>query len=299
MNNRHITPKLKIYGLLSLYMASLLWGSAYIAQKILVDFGIPPFYMVGFRMSFTLIMIGFIYKQKISKITLIRGMIMGFILFLVFSLQTYGLRYLDSSVSSFISSLNLVLIPIINTILFKYHFTFINMISILIALVGVYFFNITEDMVFEWNIGMLLTLLCALVIAFQLVYANYFLIDENPQQLATLQNLFCGLFAFIFAFIFEGFDQFPMIWSTKAILAILYLGIVASVLCFNLLAIGQKYIKDLVKVGLILALQPLFTVLIAIPLLGEELNTFKIIGMLCIIGGIILDEVFSSKLSNP
>lgn len=283
-------------GTIAIYLASFFWGSAFVAQKILVDAGIPPFYMVGLRMSFTIILILFILKKQMKLSTIKRSAMMGFVIFLVFSLQTYGLKTLDSSVSSFITSLNLVLIPIINRIFFRSIITIPNIVSIFIALVGVYFFNITDNFVFVLNIGMILTLMCAVMCAVQLVYNSHFLKDEDPIQFTTMQNLFCGVYAFIFAFFFEGgISGFPRNWDRSSLFSIIYLGLIASVSCFLLLAIGQKKVCNIVKVGLIMAMQPLFTTIMAVLLLGEQLTLFKIIGMFCIVFAIGIDEYSMMK----
>ena len=42
---------------------------------------------------------------------------------------------------------------------------------------------------------------------------------------------------------------------------------------------GQKLIKDPVKTGLILALEPFWATLIAIPIFGETFSTYKIVGI--------------------
>ncbi|MGL4676654.1 MAG: DMT family transporter [Brevinema sp.] len=280
-------------GLGVLYLASFFWGSAFVAQKILVDAGISPFYMIGIRMLFSLLLVGFIRKIPIAPKTIKKSLVMGFIIFLVFALQTYGLKTIESSVSSFITSLNLVLIPFFNFILYRSKILISNIISIFIALIGVYFFNLSDSFHFIWSIGMILTLFCAVFCAIQLVVGNQLIKGEHPFQMAVFQNIFCSLYAFIFALLFR--EPFPTNWNSSTIFALSYLGVIASSLCFVLLSIGQHYIKDVVKVALIMSLQPIFTIIIAIFLLGEQLTFFKIIGIVCVIVAIFIDEYFSSS----
>ncbi|MGL5955429.1 MAG: DMT family transporter [Brevinema sp.] len=275
-------------GLGVLYLASFFWGSAFVAQKILVDAGISPFYMIGIRTLFSLLLIFLIIKMPIALRTVKKSSIMGFLVFLVFATQTYGLKTLDSSVSAFITSLNLVLIPFFNSMMYRSKILISNIISIFIALIGVYFFNLSDNFQFVWNIGMLLTVFCAIFCAIQLVVGNQLIKGENPLQMAVFQNIFCSLYAFIFVFLLR--EPFPSNWNTINIIALCYLGLIATALCFLLLAVGQHYIKDVVKVGLIMSLQPIFTIIIAIPLLGEQITLFKIIGILCVITAIFIDE---------
>lgn len=278
----------KIIGTIVLYIASFCWGSAFIAQKILVDLGIPPFFTIGLRFSIAILLLFFIDFKKISKYTIYHGIILGIMIFLVFSLQTYGLKTIDSSVSAFITGLNLVFIPIIGIILFKHKINVIHIIAVCISLLGTYFFNIREGTFFIWNTGVFLTLLCAIGVAFQLSYGNIFYKEEKyPFYLVIIQNATCSIIAFIFGFFLESF---PLQWTMPAILSLIYLALIASLLAYGLLAIGQKLEDNIIKVGIILAMQPLFTVFISVFFFGEMLTIYKTLGIICIVFAIMLTE---------
>lgn len=278
----------KLIGTVVLYIASFCWGSAFIAQKILVDLGIPPFFTIGLRFSIAILLLFFIDFKKINKYTIYHGIILGIMIFLVFSLQTYGLKTIDSSVSAFITGLNLVFIPIISVILFKHKINMIHIIAVFISLLGTYFFNIREGTLFMWNTGVFLTLLCAVGVAFQLSYGNIFYKEEQyPFYLVIIQNATCSVIAFIFGFFLESF---PLGWTMPAILSLIYLALIASLLAYGLLAIGQKLEDNIIKVGIILAMQPLFTVVISVFFFGETLTIYKVFGIICIVFAILLTE---------
>lgn len=278
----------KLIGTVVLYIASFCWGSAFIAQKILVDLGIPPFFTIGLRFSIAILLLFFIDFKKINKYTIYHGIILGIMIFLVFSLQTYGLKTIDSSVSAFITGLNLVFIPIISVILFKHKINMIHIIAVFISLLGTYFFNIREGTLFMWNTGVFLTLLCAVGVAFQLSYGNIFYKEEQyPFYLVIIQNATCSVIAFIFGFFLESF---PLGWTMPAILSLIYLALIASLLAYGLLAIGQKLEDNIIKVGIILAMQPLFTVVISVFFFGETLTIYKVFGIICIVFAIMLTE---------
>jgi len=57
----------------------------------------------------------------------------------------------------------------------------------------------------------------------------------------------------------------------------------------------QKIIQSPIKAGLILSLEPLCATLIAIPVLGEVLSVYKLIGIFIIIIAILLCEWQSYK----
>ncbi|SFB89082.1 EamA domain-containing membrane protein RarD [Brevinema andersonii] len=278
----------KLIGTIVLYIASFCWGSAFIAQKILVDLSVPPFFTIGLRFSIAILLLFFIDFKKISKYTIYHGIVLGIMIFLVFSLQTYGLKTIDSSVSAFITGLNLVFIPIISIILFKHKINMIHIIAVCISLLGTYFFNIREGTLFIWNTGVFLTLLCAIGVAFQLSYGNIFYKEEKyPFYLVIIQNATCSVIAFIFGFFLESF---PQQWTMPAIFSLIYLALIASLLAYGLLAIGQKLEDNIIKVGIILAMQPLFTVFISVFFFGEMLTIYKMLGIICIVFAIMLTE---------
>lgn len=278
----------KLIGTIVLYIASFCWGSAFIAQKILVDLGIPPFFTIGLRFSIAILLLFFIDLKKINKNTIYHGIILGIMIFLVFSLQTYGLKTIDSSVSAFITGLNLVFIPIISVILFKHKINMIHIVAVFISLLGTYFFNIREGTLFIWNTGVFLTLLCAVGVAFQLSYGDIFYKEEQyPFYLVIIQNATCSVIAFIFGFFLESF---PLEWTMPAILSLIYLALIASLLAYGLLAIGQKLEDNIIKVGVILAMQPLFTVVISVFFFDEILTIYKALGIICIVFAIMLTE---------
>ena len=92
-----------------------------------------------------------------------------------------------------------------------------------------------------------------------------------------IQNATCSIIAFIFGFFLESF---PLQWTMPAILSLIYLALIASLLAYGLLAIGQKLEDNIIKVGIILAMQPLFTVFISVFFFGEMLTIYKTLGII-------------------
>ena len=289
------------YGTISVLLATMLWGSTFLFQKMLLDSNIPPFYMIGLRFSFVIVLL---FKYKIhtfSAETWRKGIVMGLALFAAFGFQTVGLTQIDVSVSAFLTGLTVVLTPIINHLIFKSGITFINIICVILALGGVYLFNINPGVGFEWSMGSILTLLCAVCFSIHVVLSSHFLKKEDPLELNVVQNIVCAIAGFGTALV--AGESFPTVWSTSSILGLLYLGLIGSVLCYSLQAWGQKLIKNVVKVGLILTMEPIFATGLAVIFGGEVLTHYKIIGMIVItsclfiseLQGLIYEKIFNKK----
>lgn len=277
-----------------LYLTALLWGSTFMFQKLLLGAGIPPFYMVALRFSFVLVTLVKIRPQNISRQTWVRGGFMGLLLFVAFVSQTIGLKTLDSSASAFLTSLLLVFVPIFSHLLDRSPISLVNALAILVALCGVYFFNLTDGMKFVWNIGTIVTLFCAVVFAVHLIVTARFVRLSSPMELNVVQNMVCALLGYTCA-IFFAKEEFPRVWNPLSIGAIMYLGLIGSLLCYGLQSLGQKMVKSVIKVSLILSLEPIFAVLIGAPLLKEKIGPLQFSGMALIFAAVLLSEWQSSR----
>ena len=287
-------------GTLLLHMVAFLWGFSFIPQKMLVTAGFPPFYTIALRFSFIFLLFIFFRKQiKITKNTLLYGFTLGSMLLFAFATQTIGLQNLDASISAFLTSSSIVAIPILGAIFFKKAITKYNVFAIICTMIGVFIFNFQKGVSFAWSPSILITLLCSLGFTFHIVFSNYFLEKgESPVTLHFLQSMFVSILAWIFAL---GFETFPTTWNSTTILAILYLGIFASLINYGIQLLGQDLTKDPLKAGLIISLEPAWAFIFAIVTLGETLSIHKMLGILFISCGIIFCEweaIKKSQLKN-
>lgn len=284
MNNK----KNLFLGTLLLNITAFLWGTSFIPQKYLITVGIPPFYMIAFRFSLISLLFFFIRRHRISRRTFLHGMFLGFLLFIAFSTQTYGLKNLDISVSAFLTSMSIVFIPIFNFFLFKKRITKFHILAIIVALIGAFMFNYKKDVIFAWSPSIILTLICSVAFTLHIIYSGVFIEKgESALNLHFFQCVFTALFSLI-AGVFT--ETLPKNWTSTSIFAILYLGIVASILCYGLQIFGQKLIKSPLKAGLIISLEPAWAFVLSIFIFGEIITIPKMIGINFIALGIILCE---------
>jgi len=77
--------------------------------------------------------------------------------------------------------------------------------------------------------------------------------------------------------------------NTQAIIGILYGALSSSTLAYLCYDIGVKYLKAS-EIGIFSYIDPIITILIAIPLLGETITNLYVIGTLTVFAGIIIAE---------
>ncbi|MGL5956021.1 MAG: DMT family transporter [Brevinema sp.] len=286
MKKNQINPEL--VGTLCMYGAVIIWGGTYFFQKFLLMGNVPVFYLIGIRFSFVILLFFKCNPFKIPKSTWISGGLTGVFLFLAFASQNYGLTTVDISIAAFITGLTVIFTPILNFLIFRSKFQSLYIVSIILATIGVYFFNLTVDHVFVMNIGVLFCLFGSILFSLHVISTSYFLKNAVPIEFNIAQLTSCAILGYIFSGLTQ--ESLPSNWTFETIFALVYLGAMGSVLCFLLQTIGQKHIKNVVKIGLILALEPIFATIPAVIFGVEILSQTKVLGMTAIFIAVLLSE---------
>lgn len=124
-----------------------------------------------------------------------------------------------------------------------------------------------------------------------LAYALYsVLIPRRPDThlLSFLAATFImGTILLFPVYLWELTAQGPPAWSVGVIAAIVYVAIFPSILAYLFWNRGVETVGA-GQTGLFVCLVPVFTALLAVPLLGEALEPFHLVGFGLIVGGILL-----------
>ena len=275
-------------GTVLVYLAIILWSATFLFQKILVNAGMSVFFMISLRFAMVSILLLRIRIRAIPWSTKVKGMILGVIIFIAFSSQTYALSFSDASVVAFLSNLGMIFVPLLYFIRSRKPLSRSYLIAIMLAFFGVYFFNMEHGAFLHVSPGILLSLLSSVFVSLMLLFIAEFVQTESPFALILVQGLTCSALAFLGFFVLQ--EPIFTDWSPVNLLSLLYLGLIGSLLCYVLMGLGQKYMKNAVKASLITALEPVFTLFIAVPVLNEEITFFKLTGMMFIFTAIILAE---------
>lgn len=299
-NNQAQTLK----GSLILLVTAFIWGIAFAFQKQAMDF-IGPFMFEFIRFLFGTITIIFILlvmkifsknksNEKLwNKRVLIGGLITGVILFAGSGLQQISLTMITASKAGFITSLYIILVPIIG--IFLKHKTGWNVwLGVFIALPGLYFLSIKSD--FSIEMGDTILIISAFL------WATHILVTDNRVNGLSGNQIFamCGFQFFItsvlscIAMIFFDINfvtEMPGISDIMdTIFPLLYVGVFSSGVAFTTQAIGQKYTPPGIA-ALIMSLEAVFGVLGAFVLLGERLSFKETVGCILMFIAIIMVEL--------
>ena len=208
--------------------------------------------------------------KKLNRYDFIFGVLAGIFLFSAFAFQTYGLKYTTVSKQSFLTSLYIIMIPILDLIIFKKSIPKKIIGIFVMILVGLLFisFENLSSLELSFNYGDFLTILCALGFALNIVLISKTKgFDTNIMNVTIVQMLSTGVLAFVSQLVFGG----DLVSFTSLNFSLLYLILICTMLNFSLQNISQKYVPAHIM-GLILSTEAIFGTIFAIAFLGEVIS---------------------------
>jgi len=281
LRNRRFAAEAALLG------AALLYGLTFpIVHDALED--ITPFaYLVGRFGLATLVLapvtIGALRARGPDRRMLVRaGLTAGLLMFGGYAAQTVGLQYTSPSSSAFITGLYVVITPVIESVIVKRPPRPPVLAGIVIATVGLYLLTGADVSLGK---GELFTLACAVLFAFHIVYLGAYAnvlptLPFTAMQIATVAALSLPPAAV------QGVGTL----TVAAIVAVLFTGIMCSVVALPLQLWGQRRINAS-RAALVLLAEPVFAG-IAGYVDGERLGVLRVTGAVVILVGIAVSELW-------
>ncbi|MBE0538718.1 MAG: DMT family transporter [Ignavibacterium sp.] len=296
----------KYTGEFALLFNTLIWGGTFaLIKNAFTD--ISPLLFLGLRFSIAaLIFLPFVFAslKKTNKQTLIAGAVLGFFYFTGFAAQSLGLNLTTATKSGFITGTFVIFIPILQLIIEKRKPKWFNVLSVFLVLIGLIILSSKGDNVIDFirqlgsdfNTGDLLTLICAVLFAFQVVYVDVFTKKYEYLPMVFVQLLITGIGGFILSYVFSisSLETVRLDINSTVITAIIYTAVFASMIAT---VVQLKYQKTVTptKAGIIFSIEPIFAAVFAYFLLSEKISNFGLVGCVLIFIGLVVSELFSIK----
>lgn len=291
--------KKQLRGSLFLLLTTLIWGSAFVSQSIGMDH-IGPLTFQAVRcllaaiglMPVIAIADRFLYKNDgktflkrwLDPKLLKAGLFCGIPLFLAINLQQFGLVDTDAGKTAFLTSMYIVIVPVIG--LFRKKKTTVMVpISIVLAVIGLYFLSCVGGANFTGSD--LMILLCAVMFAVQIVFVDLFAKDVDALRLNAIQSFICAVLSGIGML----FTEQPT-WDAIAICAIplAHAGFLSMGGAYALQILGQKDVEP-TTASLIMSLESVFATILGFLFLHETMTPWEIIGCVLVFGAVILSQI--------
>lgn len=287
----------KLIGILAsggLILTAAIWGFAFVVVKDSVD-TIPPVYMVSIRYTIAAVLLGFVLIpqfKKLNRYYWIHGAVTGLMLALGYITQTIGCKYTTAGKNAFLTTIYVILIPLISWPLNKKRPHFVVFLSAVMALVGIGLLALrNEGGVLGFNVGDILTLICGLFYALHIIFTAKFSQDKNPLILTWIQFIVAAVFSWAVSPLIDGSFSVALLKSSRVIFSMLYLGIFSSLVAFLLQNICLKYMESSLA-SLFLSLESVFGVIFSTIFLRERMTLVMIIGCVLIFAAITIADQF-------
>ena len=288
-------------GTIFLLITALIWGSAFVAQSIGMDY-IGPFTFSAARNVIAIIVLmpvillftdkrddgtyPPIWQQlKPDAITLTGGAWCGLTLGIADTLQQVGITMTTAGKAGFITAIYIVLVPLMGFFIGR-KVPRIIVFCVILAMTGFYFLCINGD--FEIAFGDLLVFFCAIFFALHILVIDHFLLKKaHSIKMSWVQFAIAFLFSATLTILFES-PTASMLWDAKW--PILYAGGLSSGVAYTLQIVGQKYTEP-TTATLILSLEAVFAVLAGWLILGEVMTGKEIVGSVLVFVAVILAQI--------
>tara|TARA_B100000029_G_scaffold514167_1_gene615973 strand:- start:5555 stop:6460 length:906 start_codon:yes stop_codon:yes gene_type:complete len=285
---------------LALVLVGLIWGYAFVVMKNQLD-SFSVFELLFWRFLIAFIVLALCFRspnffhmgdKKIWK----DGMIAGFLLFVGYVFQTFGLKYTSVVNSGIITVFYVVFTPLIAFFLDKKNVSRKSFFACFLAFFGLFFIlaeGLNFDSLFS-NRGDFLTLGCAVAYAGHIIYIAKKSKLYNVFKFTSIQMFAICSFSFFSSFLFDGKLSFPESadWSS-----LIFLGIVVSAVTFVLQVWAQRILSSSSS-AILLTLEAPFAIFFGIALLGDNMLTQKWIGVGIVAISIIMVLVEEFKMDK-
>lgn len=290
--------------------AAAIWGFAFVVVKDSLN-AVSAAYMLAFRFTIGALFLSLVFFKRLKKINrkyLINGFIIGLFLFLGYLTQTIGCNYTTPGKNAFFTTIYVVLIPLIMWPVRRKVPAWNVFVAAVLQLVGIGFLSLTEDIRagIQLSVGDVLTLICGFFYALQMFSQSEFTQNsdaDDPLVYAVLQMVVAALLSWICAPFYSSQTglftlqiqpvPFEIFSNVRVLSSILYLGILSTGIAFLLQNIGLKYLNT-AYATILLSFESvfgmLFSVLIPVNGVREQLSAFGILGCVLIFTAVLLAQ---------
>ncbi|MBQ3759487.1 MAG: DMT family transporter, partial [Synergistaceae bacterium] len=189
---------------LGLLYCAMFWGFTFPTMKILVGI-YPACWLLFLRFSVSSVIIYVFFRKRIKEEfhkVFKGGAIIGFLLFLAITTQTIGLRYIGGGRSAFISATYVLMVPFMMWGLKRVFPGWLTIGAAVLCVAGMYLLS-GDISGTEGFIGDILTLVCALTFAVQVIAISRYASENDPVALSFVEFVTFAVLAFLSSAIFE------------------------------------------------------------------------------------------------
>ena len=281
---------------LALLLVTLVWGATFPVLKIATA------HLSGVEISAlrfliaALCMLPFVVRASCKA--WFDGAVLGALVLVSYVLQAWGLEHISSNRSAFLTSLNVLMVPLLG-VFFGTPLTLLVAGAAALACAGIG--------VMSWEGGAHM-LADSATVAAALAYALYVILlsqrarHHPPRQLAATQIMWMALLGALWMLLASddshALATLPERLTGEIFAGLLYLGVVATAGMLFLQALAQRHVSA-AKAALIYAMEPVFAAMFAWMWLAEVLTRTTAAGAVMVVVAVVLSELGPLLRAQP
>ncbi len=299
MNNK------KLISNILLLSAALIWGVSFVFQRKGMEY-IEPLTFAAARLVLAALAVWLMAavlgaREKSSpdyvpksgeeakeykKNTILGGVLAGLCLVGAGAFQQMGVVYTTAGKAGFITTLYMMLVPIINFLAFRKKSTLQVWVGVVLGVIGLYLLCMT-DKNFSLSKGDALVLTCSIFFALHILTCDHFVDRGDPVKISAIQFTTACLCTWVLAFLFED-PTWAKILS--AMVPIAYCGVMSGGVAYTFQILAQKN-TDPTIAALLLSLESVFAVIAGAIMLKEMMSVRELLGCAVMFAAIILVQI--------
>ncbi len=293
----------KLLGNLLLTLTALIWGTAFVFQRVGMD-SIEPITFTAARFWLAAAAVGAVALVNAKREqhdrtaeeaagrkhdTLIGGICCGIFLGTASVFQQMGLVYTTAGKAGFITAMYILIVPVLGFVLFRRKNSWLVWLAVAIGVVGMYLLCVNEG--FSLTHGDTLVVICAVLFSGHILCCDHFVQRGDPIGISAIQFLTTAVLTTVVSFLAEQPTWEKVI---SAALPILYCGLISGGVGYTLQIVAQKF-TDPTIASLLMSLESVFAVIAGALLLHETMSTRELVGCIVMFAAIILVQIPTPK----
>ena len=270
-----------------LLTTTFFWGITFtIVKQAVESVDVFVFLAQRFIFAFVVILPICLYKgRNLDSGTIVRGMVMGILLFASYAFQTLALLYTTASNTGFLTGLNVVLVPVLASLMVRHKIS--TPVKFAVALSTIGLFLLCGNGSWHFNYGDVLAAVCAVCVSLHLIFTGEFVKTRDFYWLTAIQ---LGTVALCSSFGAVVRGQEVFIWYPHLLWALLICSLIATVFAFLVQTSMQRFISH-TNTALIFCTEPVFAAIYAWFVIDEQMGLYGFIGALLIFSGMLLSII--------
>ncbi|WP_052339478.1 DMT family transporter [Gorillibacterium massiliense] len=285
-----------------LLFVTFIWGIMFVFVKQAVE-AMPPLSYLAVRFLLAALLILLVWRpitgkgKRLDLATVKRGSLLGIMLFAGFTFQTIGLQHTTVAKAGFITGFNVVLVPILSTVIFRSKPSRMAVWGVAVAACG--FAVVSLDKTEPFQYGDALVLIGAFAFALHILMTGRFTQERehDAYSLVFVQLAAVSLLSFAGSFATEPWQEglsASVLFKPAVIRALVIGAVFATAFAYWAQTFFQRY-TSATHTALIFSMEPVFAAAAAIVLSDERMALQTAFGCALIFAGIILAEFKRDK----